>query len=64
MEGEIGLFKFPKINPETSTTTTEYVSEHLAHRIGEILGVDTADVKIGFYRNRVGSMSYLIKESV
>ncbi len=32
-EGEIGLFKFPKIDPETSEITTEYVSEHLAHQI-------------------------------
>lgn len=59
-DGEIGLFKFPKVNPATSTISTEYVSEHLAHRIGDILGIETADVELGFYNGRIGSMSYLI----
>ena len=62
-EGEIGLFKYPKSNPETNEVTTEYVSEHLAHRIGDILGLETADVNIGTYNKRIGSMSYLINKS-
>ena len=61
--GEIGLFKFPKVNPETLETTTEYVSEHLAHQIGDLLGIETACVDIGTYNNRIGSMSHLINQS-
>ncbi len=60
-EGKIGLFKFPKINnPETNQETTEHVSEHLAYKLGELLGVKTANVDIGTYDGRIGSMSYLI----
>lgn len=61
--GEIGLFKFPKFDPETSEITTEYVSEHLAHQIGDILGIETARVEIGIYNQRTGCMSYLINKS-
>ena len=59
---DIGLFKFPKIDPTTSHETTEHISEHLAHRLGEVLGVSTADVDIGTYNGRIGSMSYLVTE--
>ena len=59
---DIGLFKFPKIDPTTSHETTEHISEHLAHRLGEVLGVSTADVDIGTYNGRIGSMSYLVAE--
>ena len=60
--GQIGLFKFPKIDPVSNKETTEHVSEHLANRIGEILGVSTAKVDIGFYQGRIGSMSYFVCE--
>lgn len=60
--GKIGLFKFPKIDPATAKETTEHVSEHLAHRLGEILWVPTAEVDIGIYGGRVGSMSYRINQ--
>ena len=60
--GEIGLFKFPKIDPETLEITTEYVSEHLAHQIGNILEIETARVEIGTYNSRIGCMSYLINK--
>lgn len=61
-DGDIGLFKFPKIDPATSQETTEHISEHLAHQIGEILGVSTANVDIGTYHGRIGSMSYLVSQ--
>lgn len=44
-DGNIGLFKFPKIDPTTSQETTEHISEHLAHQLGEVLGVSTANVE-------------------
>lgn len=59
---EIGLFKFPKIDPTTSQETTEHISEHLAHQLGQVLGVSTARVDIGIRRGRIGSMSYLVSE--
>lgn len=59
-DGDIGLFKFPKIDPATSQETTEHISEHLAHQLGEILEVATANVDIGVYHGRIGSMSYLV----
>ena len=62
-ESQIGLFKFPKIDPVDNCETTEHVSEHLAHKIGEILGVPTARVEIGTYNNRIGCMSYFVCES-
>ena len=61
-QGEIGLFKFPKIDPTTRRETTEHISEHLAHRLGKLLEVDTARVEIGTYQGRPGSMSYLVGE--
>jgi hypothetical protein len=60
--GQIGLFKFPKIDPVDNKETTEHISEHLAHKIGEIIGVLTAKVDIGTYNGRVGSMSYFVCE--
>ncbi len=61
-DGKIGLFKFPKIDPVDQCETTEHVSEHLAHKIGEIIDIKTANVDIGTYEGRVGSMSYLVCE--
>ncbi len=60
--GQIGLFKFPKTNTDGNSETTEHVSEHLAYKIGEKLGVSTAIVEIGKYNNRIGSMSYFVCE--
>ena len=37
--GQIGLFKYPKIDPEDGKETTEHISEHLAHQLGEILRI-------------------------
>ena len=60
--GEIGLFKFPKIDPQDQKETTEHVSEHLAHQLGNILKVPTAKVDIGTRDGRIGSMSYLVPQ--
>lgn len=59
-DGTIGLFKYPKIDPTTHQETTEHISEHLAHQLGCQLGVKTAEVDIGMYEGRIGSMSYLV----
>lgn len=59
-EGIIGLFKYPKIDPETRTITYEHIAEHLAYLIGRELGIKTALVDIGIYNNRYGCISYLL----
>lgn len=61
-DGTIGLFKFPKINPSNNKETTEHVSEHLAHKIGNAVGIPTARVDIGTYNGRIGCMSYFVCE--
>lgn len=61
-DGKIGLFKFPKIDPTTFQETTEHISEHLAHQLGDVFGVSTANVDVGTYNGRIGSMSYLVSE--
>lgn len=58
--GACGVFKYPKTNPGSEETTTEHVSEHLAHQLGEIIGVETARVDLGIRDGRVGSMSYRV----
>lgn len=60
-----GLFKFPKTRnypgrPET--TSTEHVSEWLAFQLGKILGIRCAEVKLGSYHGRMGSLSVLITD--
>ena len=58
-----GLFKFPKTRnyPEKpETTSTEHVSEWLASQLGKILGVSCAEVELGSYHGRKGSLSLLI----
>ena len=61
--GQTGLFKYPKIDPETHKETTEHVSEHLAHQLGQLLKIPTATVDIGIREGRIGSMSYLVSDS-
>lgn len=58
--GEIGLFKYPKVDERSGECTTEYVSEHLAHSIGDLLGIKTANIAVGIRHGRFGSMSYKI----
>jgi len=59
-DGVYGLFKYPKTKLGSDETTTEHVSEHLAHQLGEILGVETAQVDLGIRDGRMGSMSYVV----
>lgn len=59
-DGQIGLFKFPKTDPVDNKETTEHISEHLAHKIGEAVGVLTARVDVGTYNGRIGSLSYFV----
>lgn len=61
-DNQIGLFKFPKIDPHDNKETTEHVSEHLAYQLGKILDIQTAKVDIGTRNGRVGSMSYFVCE--
>ncbi|WP_371366359.1 hypothetical protein SRRS_07500 [Sporomusa rhizae] len=53
--GQIGLFKFKK-----DFETKDHVSEKLASDLGALLEIPCAKVEIGLYKNREGSMSYLI----
>lgn len=56
-----GLFKFPKIkDKEKNIITGEYWAEKLASEIGNLLGIKCANVDIGIYKGRFGSMSYNI----
>lgn len=58
---EKGLFKFPKIkHKENETITGEYWAEKLASEIGKLIDVKCANVDIGTYKGRKGSMSYNI----
>lgn len=59
-DGQVGLFKFPKCDPVSGRITHEHVPEHLAYRIGDALGVETAKVDLGSYKGRMGSISYLL----
>ena len=60
--GSMGLFKFPKINPSDNKETTEHISEHLAYKIGKVLGIPTAKVDLGVYNGRIGCMSHFVCE--
>lgn len=57
-KNEIGLFKFPK-----SEATFEHFSEKIAHEIASKIGLASAVIDIGYYENRLGSISYLINDS-
>ena len=59
-EDKVGVFKFPKTDSRGNVSSTEYISEHIASRIGDILDVPTARIDIGYRGGRIGCMSYLI----
>ena len=59
-DGEIGVFKFPKVDERGNVASTEYVSEHIASRMGNILNIPVANVAIGYRGGRIGCMSYRI----
>jgi len=54
---QIGLFKFKK-----DMGTKDHVSEKIASDLGTLLELPCAQVEIGIYENREGSMSYLINK--
>lgn len=55
VNGDIGLFKFPK-----SEHTTEHLSEKIAADIAALIHVDCMKVELGKYNSRLGSLSYRI----
>jgi len=60
-----GLFKFPKAQDypgKPKSISTEHISEWIASQLGEVLGVDCADVKLGYRDGRIGSLSILVPE--
>ena len=59
-DGRVGLFKYPKYDPVSKSATCEHISEHLAHKVGDLLTVNTAKVDLGVYNRRIGSISHLI----
>ncbi|MFZ3132033.1 MAG: HipA domain-containing protein [Desulfosporosinus sp.] len=56
-DDQIGLFKYKK-----DIGTKDHVSEKIASDLGELLELPCAQVEIGIYENREGSMSYLINK--
>ena len=56
-DGKRGLFKFPKIKSDGSVTG-EYYAEKIASELGRLIKMPCADVDIGTYKGRVGSISY------
>jgi len=62
-DGRIGLFKYPKKNKCSSVLVTfEYISEHLASRIAEEIGVSCCKVDIGTFNGRIGCLSHLVHD--
>jgi len=55
--GQIGLFKFKK-----DLETKDHVSEKLASDLAALLEIPCAQVEIGTFKQREGSMSYLINK--
>lgn len=55
IDGEIGLFKFPK-----TEHTTEHLSEKIAADIAALINIECMRVELGKYNSRLGSLSYRI----
>ena len=61
-DGKKGIFKFPKTFDD-GNITGEYWAEKLACEIAKLIDIPCADVDIGIYNGRYGSMSYIfVKE--
>ena len=58
--GKKGLFKYPKFNPGENSITGEYWAEDLAVEIAKEVGIECADVEIGIFNGKIGSISYLL----
>lgn len=54
-DGQTGLFKYPK-----SPLTSEHISEKIASMLCELLNIPCARIDIGYFRDRIGSISYNI----
>lgn len=54
---EKGIFKFPKVR-KNGNITGEYYAEKIASELGKLLGIRCANIDIGTYKGRIGSMSY------
>ncbi len=57
VNGDIGLFKFPK-----TEHTTEHLSEIIAADIAALINVECMKVELGEYDSRLGSLSYRINK--
>lgn len=56
-----GIFKYPKENT-IGKHTGEYWAEKLASEIGKVIGMPMADVDMGYFEKRIGSISYFIPD--
>ncbi len=54
-----GIFKYPKTF-STNKITGEYWAEKLASEIAKVISLATANVDLGIYNSRRGSMSYMV----
>lgn len=60
----IGLFKYPKIkDKEKNIITSEYLAEKIASELAKIIGIKCNEVDIGYYKGRIGTMSYNFVDS-
>lgn len=60
-----GLFKYPKVkDKEKNIITGEFWAEKLASELAKILGIKCNDVDIGYYKGRIGTMSYNLIDGV
>lgn len=58
--GEKGLFKYPKFNPGENNITGEYWAEDLAVELAKEIGIECAEVEIGIFNDKIGSISYIL----
>jgi len=57
INGDIGLFKFPKTDQ-----TTEHLSEKIATDVAALIKIECMKVELGEYNSRLGSLSYRINQ--
>lgn len=65
LTNKTGLFKYPKVkDKEKNIITGEFWAEKLASELAKILGIKCNDVDIGYYKGRIGTMSYNLIDGV
>lgn len=65
LTNKTGLFKYPKIkDEECNIVTGEYWAEKLACELAKLLKINCSEVEIGYYKGRIGSMSYNFTEGI